>query len=87
MEVEEYVDFRYEFVDGNETEARTTGSSLNTSVKTLSPTLTITQWKYKWSLSILFQVVGHGFVITLDLNFITMQQIQHSFQSLQEVDL
>jgi hypothetical protein len=46
MEVEEYVDFRYEFVDGNETEARTTGSSLNTSVKTLTPTLTITQWKY-----------------------------------------
>ena len=46
MEVEEYVDFRYECVDGMYVEARTTGSSLNTSVKTLSPTLTITQWKY-----------------------------------------
>ena len=47
MEVEEYVDFRYEFVDGMYVEARTTGSSLNTSVKALTPTLTITQWKYK----------------------------------------
>ena len=33
--LEEYVDFRYEFVDGNEMEIKTTGSSLNTSTKTL----------------------------------------------------
>ena len=43
MEVEEYVDIRYEFVDGVYVEARTTGSSHNTSVKTLMPTHTITQ--------------------------------------------
>ena len=78
MEVEEYVNFRYEFVDGNEMEARTTGSSLNTSTKTLTTTLTNTQWKYKLSLSMLCQVAGSDLAVTLHSNFITMQQIQHN---------
>ena len=42
-EVEEYVDFSQLFVDGEEREQlRITGSSLNTSVKTLTPPLTTT---------------------------------------------
>ena len=87
MEVEEYVDIRYEFVDGNEMEARTTGSLLNTSVKTLTPTLTITQWKYKWSLSMLFQVVDLDHAVIYTLHYTIMKQIQHISQLLQEVGL
>ena len=89
MEVEEYVDFKYEFVEREIIEARTTGSSLNTSVKILTLILTNTRWKYKWSLSMLFQVAGYLSVQLLSLHskFITMQRIQHSFQSLQEVGL
>ena len=42
-EVEKYVDFSQVFVDGEEREQlRITGSSLNTSVRTLTPPLTTT---------------------------------------------
>ena len=87
MEVEEYVDIRHGFVEGEIIEARTTGSSLNTSVKILTLILTNTQWKYKWSLSMLFQVAGGDLGAQLHSNFITMQRIQHNSQSLQEVGL
>ena len=47
MEAEEYVDFSHVFVDGEEREQlRITGSSLNTSEKTLTPPLTTTMLKY-----------------------------------------
>ena len=87
MEVEEYVDFRYEFVDGNKMEVRITGSSLNTSAKTLTPTLTITQWKFKWSLFTLFQVVGTDLAVTLHSGFTTIQRTQFKVHLQLEMDL
>ena len=36
MDLEEYVDFKYEYLDTSLMEDNTTGSSLNTSVKTLT---------------------------------------------------
>ena len=43
---EEYVGFRFEFVDGKSLEQiRTTGSLLNTLIKTLTRAVTITQYK------------------------------------------
>ena len=45
--LEEYVNFQQLFVDGEEREQlRITGSSLNTSVKTLTPPLTTTMLQY-----------------------------------------
>ena len=72
MESEEYVDGRYEFVDGQLVQARTTGSSLNTSTRALTPTLTNTQWKYMWSLSMQFYIVGPNMVVIVHSNFSTI---------------